>query len=380
MSSLYLHIPFCERKCIYCDFYSVEGLSPLSDFLSALHLEIERYARFGMGVKFNTVFFGGGTPSLLSPEQVGGILEHLHRLFDIEPDAEVTLETNPGTVDFPKLKGFKNAGVNRLSVGVQSFHDDELKFLGRIHDAEQAVECFSHARKAGFENMSLDLIYSLPGQSLARWADTLTRALALCPNHLSAYGLIVEDNTVLARLVRTKQVSPNPPETEAALFEFTMAAMLQHGYEHYEVSNYAREGCRSLHNLNYWHHGNYLGFGPSAHSFWGATHGKRGRRWWNVSSVSSYVKRIVEGELPVASEEVLSDDALITERVFLGLRSDGLDMRAFREEFGGMLLDRHQLLIRDFVDNGVASIVGDFLRLTPRGYLLCDEVSARLVC
>jgi len=379
MSSLYLHIPFCERKCIYCDFYSIEGLASMDAFLDALHLEIGRYADVGSGMKFNTIFFGGGTPSLLNPEQVSAILDCLHHAFDIAPDAEVTLETNPGTVDLPKLSGFRKAGINRLSVGIQSFHEDELLFLGRIHDAAQAKECILLARKAGFENVSIDMIYSLPGQSLERWEANLNQALALSPDHLSAYGLIVEDKTPLAKLVRAKQVSPNPPESEAALFEFTMKRMNENGYEHYEVSNYARPGYRSIHNLNYWRHGSYLGFGPSAHSFWGSPRSQLGRRWWNVASVTAYVNRIREGELPIASQEMLSDDALMTERVFLGLRSDGLDMQAFRKEFGGTLLDKHSRLIEGFVESDLACIEGEVLRVTSKGYLLCDEMSARLV-
>jgi len=377
-SSLYIHIPFCERKCIYCDFYSIEGVSAFDGFLKALHREIEMYDRYAEGVDFRTIFFGGGTPSLLSPEEVAAILSRVRSTFSVSADAEITLETNPGTVDRDKLRGFRNAGVNRLSIGIQSFHEDELAFLGRIHDASQAEQCVHMARAAGFENVSLDLIYSLPGQSLDRWASTLKRAIALNPDHLSAYGLIVEDNTPLARMVRTKQVSPNPLDAEADLFEFTMATMQEHRYEHYEVSNYARDGRRSRHNLNYWHHGNYLGFGPSAHSFW-MSHGlSEGKRWWNAASVSTYIGKLDRGEMPVASQEHLSSETMQTERLFLGLRSDGLDLRKFRDEFGGML-DRHRPLIDELVKAEIATILGDSLHLTAKGYLVCDEVCARLM-
>lgn len=379
MFSLYIHIPFCERKCIYCDFYSIENLSPLDEFLGALHGEIDRYARYGEGVTFQTIFFGGGTPSLLLPAQVDQILRHLRQVFVVEDDAEVTLETNPGTVDAEKLRGFRDAGVNRLSIGVQSFHQDELNFLGRIHDADQAERCVWLARDAGFGNINSDLIYSIPGQSLERWHETLSRALKLAPEHLSAYSLIVEDNTPLARMVRAKQVSPNPPDAEADLYELTMATMLENGYEHYEVSNYAREGYRSRHNWNYWQHGNYLGFGPSAHSFWTDKTSAIARRWWNVASVSGYNKRLMQGEFPRVSEESLSVDALMTERLFLGLRSCGLNLREFRKEFGGGLLDKHQSLIEEFVDRSIVIIDGDLLRLTSKGFLVCDEVCVRLL-
>jgi len=203
--------------------------------------------------------------------------------------------------------------------------------------------------------------------------------LKLAPEHLSAYSLIVEDNTPLARMVRAKQVSPNPPDAEADLYELTMATMLENGYEHYEVSNYAREGYRSRHNWNYWQHGNYLGFGPSAHSFWTDKTSAIARRWWNVASVSGYNKRLMQGEFPRVSEESLSVDALMTERLFLGLRSCGLNLREFRKEFGGGLLDKHQSLIEEFVDRSIVIIDGDLLRLTSKGFLVCDEVCVRLL-
>jgi oxygen-independent coproporphyrinogen-3 oxidase len=377
-TSLYIHIPFCERKCIYCDFYSIEGISSMQSFLDAMECEIRMYAGFNT-TDYSTVFFGGGTPSLLSPEQVDRILSLLAQTFFILPGAEVTLETNPGTVDLEKLRGFRNAGINRLSIGIQSFHEDELRFLGRIHDAHQGEEAVRLARAAGFANINIDLMYSLPGQTKERWASTLERAVALEPEHLSAYGLIIEDNTPLAKLVRSRQVSPNPPDAEAELYELTMATMEKHGYEHYEVSNYARRGFRSMHNSNYWHHGNYLGFGPSAHSFWREAEDRAGIRWWNVANLSAYVRALHRGEQPVAGREELSTEALMTERIFLGLRSDGVDLREFRREFGDELLKVRGGLIRELVQGNLAELANESLRLTSKGYLLCDEVCVRLV-
>jgi oxygen-independent coproporphyrinogen-3 oxidase len=379
MNSLYIHIPFCEKKCIYCDFYSIENRSGVPRFLDALRQEIGMSAGYGKSNTFQTAFFGGGTPSLLTPHQLETILVQLGSVFTIDPGAEITVETNPGTVDLATLKAFRSLGVNRLSIGMQSFYEDELAFLGRIHDGTQAVRCFEMARSAGFDNVSVDLIYSLPGQTRARWKENLRKALALQPDHISAYGLIVEDHTPLARMVAARQVSPNPAEAEAELYELTMAMLDAHGYEHYEVSNYARPGFRSRHNDNYWHHGRYLGFGPSAHSFWKDDAMPDGRRWWNVANLSTYCARLGEGMLPCSSDESLTPGQLLTERIFLGLRSDGLDLRTLSSGYNGSVQDHHREIIRQLVEDRLATVSQDRLQLTSRGYLLCDEICERLI-
>ncbi len=379
MAALYVHIPFCEKKCLYCDFYSIESLSQVERFLASLHREIDLYAKFGNGVTFETVFFGGGTPSLLQPAQLDSILSHLRTTFTIEPDAEITVETNPGTVDREKLFAFKALGVNRLSIGVQSFHDDELKFLSRIHDRGDALRCVEHSRAAGFDNLNIDLIFSLPGQGIDRWESNLVQAIALNTEHISAYSLIVEDNTPLARMVASKQVSPNPSDTEAELYEFTMEFLGNRGFEHYEVSNYARPGFRSRHNYNYWNHRNYLSFGPSAHSFWKQPGAHFGRRWWNIANISHYCDRLLQNELPLVTQEFVRTRELMNERVFLGLRSDGLDLHQFEDEFGVALSNNHGATIRQLVDEDYAKMEENRLRLTPKGFLLCDEISARLL-
>ncbi len=378
MPSLYLHIPFCEKKCVYCDFYSLETPSLMGDFLDALHNEIDLYGALARGRSFSTIFLGGGTPSLLLPAQLESLLDHLHTTFTIEPAAEITVETNPGTVTPEKLAAFRSLGVNRLSIGIQSFHEDELRFLTRIHDANQARQCVEWARRAGFENFSIDLMYALPGQTRERWLANLEQAMALAPLHISAYGLIVEDGTPLARMVQSKQVSPAPLEDEAELYEFTMEFMERHGYEHYEVSNYARPGFRSQHNYNYWTHESYLGFGPSAHSFWVGDNAVA-RRWWNIAHLSHYCDRLRQRELPLVTEETLTKQQLMTERVFLGLRSDGIDLARYRREFGIDFAGGRSGELRDLVGANLATLNGDSLRLTSKGYLLCDEISARLI-
>jgi oxygen-independent coproporphyrinogen-3 oxidase len=373
MSSLYLHIPFCEHKCIYCDFYSIESLDPMKAFLRALHAEIALQAGLGVGETFGTIFFGGGTPSLLSPEELGAILLDLRTAFDVAPDAEITLEANPGTVDGAKLAAYRDLGINRLSFGVQSFHDDELKFLTRIHSADQARAAVRLARESGFEDLSVDLIFALPGQTMERWMANLRAALELDPTHISAYSLIVEAGTPLHRMVTAKLVSPLPLETEAVMYERTMELLGAAGFEHYEVSNYARPGRRSRHNSNYWNHAHYLGFGPSAHSF------QHGRRWWNVANVSTYCDKLGRGTLPLAGEETLTTDELFDEAVMLGLRSDGIDLGRLRAHHGVDLLAGSALTIEQMVGERLALLEGERLRLTDKGYLLCDAISARLL-
>jgi oxygen-independent coproporphyrinogen-3 oxidase len=380
VASLYLHIPFCEKKCLYCDFYSIENRDPMEPFLEALDREILSYARVGEGRTFDTVFFGGGTPSLLTPEQLGRILRRLRETYRIATDAEVTLETNPGTVSPEKLAAYRSLGVNRLSIGIQSFREEELNFLSRIHDADQAVACVEMARASGFGNISVDLMYALPGQTRAAWDETLSRALGLHPSHVSAYGLIVEPNTPLFRLVSSGQVTPALPEAEAELFEYTMETMAEAGYEHYEVSNYGRPGMRSRHNYAYWSHEDYLGFGPSAHSFWNGERGVFATRWSNISQISTYLERCLQpGGSPVGFREEVGTDQLVNERIFLGLRSDGVDMARFAEDFGREFPPDRILLARDLAAEGKVILEGERIRLTPAGFLLCDEIARRMM-
>jgi len=376
-SSLYLHIPFCEHKCIYCDFYSVapngggtaDYESLISRFLPALEKEIEiRGSDPRFQVPYETVFFGGGTPSLLEPSTIGRILGLLASRFSLVNGAEITLETNPGTVDRAKLEEFRTAGVNRLSVGIQSFHEDDLAFLTRIHSAEQAMECVRNAYAAGFENVSLDLIFALPGQTMERWRSNLQAAMKLQPTHISCYSLIVEENTPLHRMVASKQVTPLAPERDAELYEFTIGFLESQGYEQYEVSNFCKPGFRSKHNSRYWDHGNYLGFGPSAHSFWNGT------RWWNLSNIMKYAQLIEQGTVPVGGKETLTSDQQKEEEVFLGLRSSGIDFGRFKKRYGSDLEQDYREVINRLLESRLATSDGKTLRLTSRGYALCDEI------
>jgi len=373
MPGLYVHIPFCETKCIYCDFYSIESFRQYNDFLSALHNEIAmRAVALPDDTVFHSLFFGGGTPSLLTDVQMGGILEALRSRFRIASDAEVTVECNPGTVDAEKLRGYRDAGVNRLSFGVQSFHADDLQFLSRIHTADDAEDAIRSAQDAGINNVNLDLMFSLPGQTPERWMYNLERARDLGTTHLSCYSLTVEDGTPLARMVRNGMASMPPEESDAALFELTMETLEKWGFHQYEVSNYALDGHTCRHNLTYWRHEDYLGVGPSAHSTW------RGRRWWNVSSLQAYVDAVARGSLPEAGGELLDLPTLRSEYIYLRLRSEGITLPDFTRLFGSDLHADNRAFIDHCIVDGKLRIANDKLILTPSGMLVCDEICAEI--
>ena len=376
MASLYLHIPFCEHKCIYCDFYSIapretEGNfeSLVRQYMAALEREIALRANDEtFHVPYETIFFGGGTPSLLSPADIGAVLDRLSASFSISDNAEITLEANPGTVGINTLCDFKATGVNRISFGIQSFHEHELQFLTRIHTAEQAKENVRNAFKAGFENVSFDLIFALPGQTPELWKSNLVQALELSPTHISCYSLIVEPNTPLQRMVQTKQVTPLNAEEDAGMYEVTMDMLSNAGFEQYEISNFARPGFKCRHNMTYWNHKNYLSFGPSAHSFW------NGKRWWNLANVVGYSDSLHRANLPVAGEEILSPQQWLDETIYLGLRSEGVHLPSFERQFNRDLLREFKSVIDGLLTDNLACIAENRLRLTAKGYLLCDEI------
>lgn len=378
MPSVYIHIPFCLKKCLYCDFYSVTETEQVEAFLDALTHEVTLSADRYKDTETSTIFFGGGTPSLLEPSQIERILIALGTVFRIVPDAEVTLEANPGTVTREKLRVFRALGINRLSLGIQSFLDAELHTLGRVHDRAEALRSVGFARAAAFDDISLDLIYAIPGQNVASWEETLRAAVELTPQHISAYSLTVEDGTPLSRLVQAGEVRMTPSSLQDEMFEQAHDFLNAHGYEHYEVSNYALPGLRCRHNCNYWSHENYLGFGPSAHSFWKDIDGKGGRRSSNVEDLAAYVARLKDGQMPVGSEEHVGPDELIHERIFLGLRSSGLNLARLRQDLGYDIVAHRGDVIRNLLDERLALLEGDLLRLTPGGYLVCDEICERL--
>ncbi|MEI7905787.1 MAG: radical SAM family heme chaperone HemW [Bacteroidota bacterium] len=379
MASIYLHIPFCEHKCIYCDFYSIENMSSMDRFLASLEKEIILRSRTLSGNEtIESVFFGGGTPSLLSAKQFEKIFSLLQKNYRIEPDAEITCESNPGTVELNKLGEFRSAGFNRISFGIQSFHDDDLKFLTRIHSAGEAERAIESAYKAGFTNVSCDLIFALPGQTPERWKENLRRAVALKPKHISAYALIVEEQTPLAVMVKDRVVAPLTDEKDAELYEITIETMTANGYKQYEVSNFAQPGFLSRHNFNYWNHSNYIGFGPSAHSFCKDS-STSGKRWWNVRSIQSYCESLEKGEFPAAGSEVIDKNKFLTEEIFLGLRSTGIDLKKLYLLYGEDVFSIKRAMLSEMEQEGICTRQNNIISLTSRGYAVCDEVAAKLI-
>jgi oxygen-independent coproporphyrinogen-3 oxidase len=378
--SLYVHIPYCDSKCPYCDFNSYAAKRwPEADYVAALIAELEHYAgqeTWSRGV-VQTIFFGGGTPSLFAPDSIAAILAAADRFWPapFDGEREVTLEANPGTVSLDKLRGFKAAGVNRMSFGVQSFHARHLLRLGRIHDAEQAKDAIRLARAAEFDNVSLDLIFALPGQTPAEWEADLATAIALGPDHVSAYNLTYEESTPFEAMRRRGELKPLAEEIEVAMFTRTRELLAGAGYHPYEISNFVRPGRACRHNLNYWRGGDYLGVGAGAHSFSRAP--LPSRRWSNEKLPARYIERAATSSgVARAFEETLTQEQARGEFVFLGLRcSDGFAAADFEDRFGADFLhvfEHAAFLARD----GLLENVEQRWRLTPRGLLVADSIFA----
>ncbi len=374
MRGLYLHIPFCEHKCIYCDFYSIEQTGGLNAFVDTIRKEIALTAGvIDDNLMFTSVFFGGGTPSLLSPQQLQKILDTLHLKLSIVPDAEVTVETNPGTVDIAKLCAYRKIGVNRLSIGVQSFMKDDLDFLTRIHSAADAEQCYRNAREAGFDNVNIDLMFSLPTHTRKRWLENLHRVIELAPDHISAYSLTYEEGTPLHKMLIKKEVVPLQEDIDAGLYGLTIDTLETAGYEQYEISNYARSGKKCLHNRTYWEYHEYLGFGPSAHSF------HNGKRYWNIKSLHGYNRQVQAGLLPVAGEELLTDLQRAEEEIFLGLRTAGVDLKKMKNFYNLDILNLRTTEITSFSKRGLVVVENGFLRLTKQGKAYADMIASELM-
>lgn len=372
MAGIYIHIPFCERKCIYCDFYSLADLKDFDIFISFLLREIRIYSKLYNIENISTIYFGGGTPSLFNPDQIGKILNGITKLFVIGPDPEVTIEVNPGTTTIEKLKGYLDIGINRLSIGVQSFFDEDLQFLTRIHNSIDAKNSIQNAIDTGFKNISVDLMYALPTQTITSIKENLEIAISYPIQHISAYSLILEDDTPLAKMVGESRVKLIPEEAEAEMMEFVMNFLNENGFLQYEVSNFAVPGYESKHNQNYWNHTNYIGCGPSAHSFW------NGKRWWNVSSIFAYYSRLNNDILPVTNSESLTQEQILNEMLFLGLRSAGINLNKIS---GFLKKDFKKAYIKEIdylIENKFAIIEADVLKLTPKGYIITDEIFSML--
>jgi oxygen-independent coproporphyrinogen-3 oxidase len=376
-TACYIHIPFCDHKCIYCDFYSIITSDNIQSFLKYLKKEIIHYAeKCSEDRELISIFFGGGTPSLMEPDYIRELIDTIKEKFNMAENSEITLETNPGTVSLEKLRKFREAGINRISIGIQSFNDKDLKFLTRIHNSETAIKTVNDVALAGFENISLDLIFNLPGQTKKKWIKNLEQAVKLPIKHISAYSLILERGTILNKMVLDGKVKIQDEDYDAELYETTIDFLTSNGFHQYEVSNFAKPGFECIHNNAYWHYLDYFGFGTSAHSFIDS------ERWWNLSSLKMYIENVERSGNAVAGSETISPEKALNEFVMLELRSSGLNIKEFGNLFGptgvGWLKEKYSyfelLKKNDFV-----KINNSLINLTNKGYAICDEILKELL-
>ena len=378
LAGLYLHIPFCKQRCVYCDFYFVTATSHLTAFTRRLKQELSHWGTiFGPDYPIETIYFGGGTPSLLPVTAVAEILHEIDTVFDTSAVRECSFEINPDDVDLAYLSALRKTGINRLSIGIQSFAAADLQWMNRAHSAAQAQNIVSTAREAGFQNFSADLIFGLPHQDNKTWAHNLSRMIALDIPHLSTYGLTVEPGTPLHKQVAKGVQSLLDENDFAARYEYTMHFMRDAGYTHYEVSSFAKPGFRSGHNQLYWQHTNYLGVGPSAHAFWQSPD-KPAQRWGIVRNLKQYLAWSGEGPPPLAFKEDVTAEELAGEYVMLRLRTrDGLALNQLATRYNATL---PLPLLNQLVNAGLARLAeNEVLSLTDSGLLICDTITTQLM-
>lgn len=377
-AGLYIHIPFCLKKCGYCDFYSIRaGPNQIDAFMAACIDEIGFYHEHPIfsQAKFQTIYFGGGTPSILSAVQINCLLEKIHNTFSFMPNYEFTIEANPETLSLEKLDAYHAIGINRLSLGVQSFHDRELKILDRIHSATQAIKSIDWAYHAGFDNINLDLIFAIPGQTLSQWQDNLNQAIMLAPQHLSLYGLTVEEETPLQRQLKNGKLKKVDEEIEREMYLWNIETLREAGYAQYEISNFSRLGRECRHNQSYWQGSPYLGIGPSAHSFW------EQHRQWNVASLRDYLTLVSQGNQPISGSEALSCNQSMLESIYLSLRTArGIDIRQFEERFQLSFFQKFEPMLDALGRLAKEKLFrhdANRFQLTPAGFVLFDEICQR---
>ena len=376
MAGIYIHIPFCKSRCIYCDFYSTTRLQDREEYVRCIEQETAlRAPAFAQqmankGDILKTVYFGGGTPSVLSERHIGDILCNIRSFFRHTKIEEITLEANPGDLSEDKLRGLKEAGINRLSMGVQSFQDTLLHRLSRRHNGEEAIAAVRAARRAGFENISIDLMYGLPEQTMAQWQADVEQAIQLDVEHVSAYCLTYEEGTPLYRMLQDGAVSELDEDLCNQMQDYLEEALEKNGVNRYEISNYAKEGYRSKHNSSYWTGAPYLGLGAGAHSYDGAY-----CRQWNPDDIGAYMAAIEKGELPLENE-ILSETDRYNEAVMLGLRtSEGLDLNRFSEADRAHILTESALFLRE----GLLKQTGEHIRATHAGTRVLNRLIEALM-
>jgi oxygen-independent coproporphyrinogen III oxidase len=370
MAGLYIHIPFCKQACHYCDFHFSTNQKLRTQLCESIAKELKLQVSYLDGEPLETIYFGGGTPSVLSSTEIEIIFSAIHTNFIVANDAEITLEANPDDLSKEKLVELRQASFNRLSIGIQSFNDATLKFFNRAHSSKEAMECVELAYQEGFTNLSLDLIYAVPGQKPGHWQKDIEKALALKPQHISAYSLTIEEKTAFGQWKRNGKIVPVDENGSAKDFELLMDLLHASNYEHYEISNFCQPGFYSKHNSSYWKQKKYLGVGPSAHSFNGDC------RQFNISNNTLYLKSIDQGDVPF-EKEVLTRDNKINEYIFTSLRTQwGCDINYLEEKFDYNLKITRQL--EGLIDQQLLNLNGSIIKLTRKGKLLADQIAVDL--
>jgi oxygen-independent coproporphyrinogen III oxidase len=371
MAGVYIHIPFCKKACNYCNFHFSTSMGLQKDFIDALLKEIDLRQNY-LSETVSTIYFGGGTPSLLAAEDINKIVKKLGSTFSIDENAEVTLEANPDDITATKLEEWKAIGINRLSIGIQSFFEEDLKWMNRAHNANQAVECIHLAQQAGFHNLTIDLIYGTPTLTDEHWNYNVQKAIELNISHLSCYALTVEPKTALEKMIEQKKIENVDTEKQATHFEMLMQWMQQAGYEHYEISNFAKPGFKSKHNSSYWQAQPYVGLGPSAHSFNGSS------RQWNVANNALYIQNLNKGLVPFEIE-VLTTQQQLNEYIMTSLRTmEGLSLKKVLDEFGHVTTQRLLQAAQPYIKNNLLKHYNNYLQTTTQGKLLADGIAADL--
>ena len=373
MAGIYIHIPFCKRRCIYCDFFSTTQSEKKADYVHALVRELEMRKDYVGNEEIETIYLGGGTPSQLSQEELEEIFTNIYKVYKVTPDAEVTLEANPDDLTPEYVSMLRTLPINRISMGIQTFQEETLKLLHRRHTAQQAIEAFRRCREAGFQNISIDLMYGLPGETLDTWEQDLQQAIDLHPEHISAYHLIYEEGTALWNLREQNKVEEAEEELSLTLFKTLIERLTKAGYQHYEISNFCLPGLHSRHNSSYWTGKKYLGCGPSAHSFDGTS------RQWNVSSLEQYLKGIHTSQPDFEIEE-LDLYTRYNDFVITSIRTCwGMPLSQLRTNYGETLYNYCLRMAKPHIQQGVLEIKEDTLKLTSEGIFISDGIMSDLL-
>ena len=372
MAGIYIHIPFCKQQCNYCDFHFSTSLKNKNGLLQALLQEIEIRKSFTKGAKIKTIYFGGGTPSLLSGDELSLIFEQINKHFELDPDAEITLEANPDDLNIQKIKELKNTPINRFSIGIQSFFDIDLQFMNRAHNSQEAERSIKGIQDAGWDNITIDLIYGTPTLNNQMWQQNLQKFSDWNIPHLSAYGLTVEEKTPLYHAIKKGKTENVDQEKAKQQFEILMQFAKKERLEHYEISNFAKEGFMAKHNSSYWKGDSYLGLGPSAHSF------DYNKRQWNIANNSLYIKAINEGA-PSIQEEILSEKEQFNEYIMVSLRTIwGCNRDVIELRFSSFLVNYFNLSIKKWVKSGEIEQNGTIFKLNQKGKILADRITSDL--